>query len=419
MDETNLVLKSDHTNTFYQMMIGIGFPDREDRAQSIFNRACAWSYKTANFDDVGYKYIQIFEPGVLNELIALDNAQGRGAEQTGEIRGNNHIAQLDWLHSNLKQVSTVQRLNLAAAYASFCRVGESARILETISDTPRVRDGDLRFEYLMLKFVVCNRLQDRAGSRQAMAAFLDMGKNRKLSVHQIIEVSCQATVWYHKTSEIDKEVYTWFLRKSNALVRDSSAHVGNRIKSSWYRATAMIPSAENKHSASRELMSRAKEYALRANGEVSDPYVLNELKTYYESTIKEHLYYSKDYAKAELAGLSLLKIDPYWSPNWAEVAQVYMTINRFEKAKQLLNKAITLGPPYLNYYHYLLAECECQLGDIDTGLQRYRSILSLDKTNRSSILSGIKWAGQYHHPEHAFFKSKMASQTITQEASFR
>lgn len=232
-----------------------------------------------------------------------------------------------------------------------------------------------------------------------------MANSAKMTSLQVIEVSCQTTVWFHKTAEIEKGVYEWFFKKSNDIVRNPRSQIPDGIKSSWYRAVAMIPSEKGNPDATRKLMGRAKDYARKANAEISNPYLLNELKTYYESSVKEHLYVSKDYEKAEAAGLALLKLDPAWSPNWAEVAQVYMARKHYDMGRQLLNKAIQLGPPYLIYYHYLLAECECQLGDVDSGLQRYRHILEVDGSNRSSALSGLHWATKHKHPDAVFFNS--------------
>ncbi|RON79779.1 lipopolysaccharide assembly protein LapB [Pseudomonas fluorescens] len=406
MDEDNLVVQSFRENSFYKMMTGVALPDALDKSESILNRACSWSYTTANFDESGYRYVQIFEPGVLSEVKAIKQSMKQDSNTAAlERSGVGHIATLDWLKENLQHASSIQRLNLATAYASFCRVSEAANVIETLQDMPRTSDGDLQFEYLMLKFVVSNRLQDRASVRIVMQQLLAMANSGKMTPVQIIEVSSQTTVWFHKTGEIEKDVYEWFFKKSNDIVRNPKSQIPDGIKSSWYRAVAMIPAEKGNLDATRELMGRAKDYARKANAEITNPYLLNELKTYYESSVKEHLYVSKDFEKAEAAGLALLKLDPAWSPNWAEVAQVYMELKHYDMARQLLNKAIQLGPPYVLYFHYLLAECECQSGDIDGGLQRYRNIVEVDGSNRSSALSGLYWATKHKHAQVGFFNS--------------
>ncbi|PHX44337.1 hypothetical protein AO263_30320 [Pseudomonas sp. NZIPFR-PS5] len=344
MSEQNLLMHSFTKNSFSDMMLGVRLPDAQDKSESIFNRACSWAYSSANFDDPGYKYIQIFEPGVVKEIQAL-------AKLTPEVsltlhsqeRNKSHLATLDWLAGNLKYASSVQRLNLATAYASFGQIHQAAEILRTMTLMRRVDGGDLEFEFLMLKFVIHNRLQDCASSSESMQQLFSMAKSGRMTASQIVEVCCQATVWFHKTAEVDRTIYEWFFVKSKTLLTAEGSAIPEGMKSSWYRAVAMIPSRGKNDQGTRTLMNHAKTFALQANATSNNPYSLNELKTYFESTIKEHLYGSKDYEKAEAAALSLLKLDPHWSPNWAEAAQVYMTTGQYNTAEKLIKKAIALG----------------------------------------------------------------------------
>lgn len=402
----NLVKMSYRETPFTRAILNLELPKDHGEGLSIFLRATASAFLSANFDEPTYPTIQTLEPSVLTEIEFLQGAVGALKGET-EISAQAECgALLSWLYKNLPLASTVQRLNLSAVLAGFCRTELAHSILLQISDRPRVRHGDLSFEYQMLLFATCNRLRDRLGSNSAMHTIRLLGESGKLSRHQILDASAQAIVWFHKSKEIDVSTYEWLFKASVEILKsdsDSEA-ISPSHKSAWYRAAAMRPAGQYDKSLTREIMAKAETFARESIALDKSPFALNNMKTYLESTLKEYTYVTRDYERAEAVGVALLKLDPFWSPNWAEVAEMYMQNNRYERAAQLLNKAIEIGPPYLLSYHYYLAECECQIGNIEQGVKRFHDILLIDSSNRSAALSGLKWAREKGHSTLDLFK---------------
>lgn len=395
MDRENLVYSSYRPTPFSKALLFFDFPAKDATGLSIFLRAVTTAFGGANFDDIGYRYIQLLEPAVVAEIERIEQSQMVLGCQHEPDALSTCASALTWLFENRHLASSVQRLNLAVALASFGRPSLAHSILEDLAEHPRVQ-GDLRFEYLMLRFAVSNRMGDRIASGRWMRLLKDMGKHGRLMGGQLMDAAAQAIVWHLKTGEVDVDTYKWFFSSSTSLLRRGQ-NLPDSVKSAWYRSVAMIPAATSQADVTRKTMSRAESFAKAALQESTDPFTLNDLKTYLESALKEHIYLSKEFDKAESIAIALLKLDPHWSPNWFEVAELYMHIGKHEKARQMLLKAIEIGPPYLLLYHYHLAESECQLGDSDTGVQRFSDILAIDSTNRSSALSGLRWARKTKH----------------------
>lgn len=395
MNQDNLVHSSYRPTPFSKVLLSLNLPAKDATGLSIFLRAVTTAFEGANFDDIGYRYVQLLEPAVVVEIERIEQSKiaryGRHEPDGHSTRASG----LTWLFENRHLASSVQRLNLAAALASFGRPSLARSVLANLAEHSRVQ-GDLRFEYLMLSFAVSNRMGDRVASGKWMRLLRDMGKHGRLMGSQLIDAAAQAIVWHKKTGEVDVDTYRWFFSSSTSLLRRGQ-NLPYSVESAWYRAAAMIPAAANQVDTTRKTMSRAESLAKAAVQKSSDPFTLNDLKTYLESALKEHIYVSKEFDKAESIGIALLKLDPHWSPNWFEVAELYMHTDKHERARQMLLKAIEIGPPYLLLYHYYLAECECQLGDIDTGVRRFSDILAIDSTNRSSALSGLRWSRKTKH----------------------
>lgn len=193
-----------------------------------------------------------------------------------------------------------------------------------------------------------------------------------------LDACAQAVVWYVKRREVPAEVFRWFAQHGTALAASGSDNLTGGGLSAWYRGVAMVPAATGRAASTRRYMRKALEAAEVAERVRPGADARNARKTYYESTMKEHLYVTGDLDAARDAGLALVDLDPVWSLSIGELAEVHERRGETERAAELYERAVGLGPPSVGHHLHRAARCRVALGQHDLALERCMALLSLD-----------------------------------------
>jgi tetratricopeptide (TPR) repeat protein len=135
---------------------------------------------------------------------------------------------------------------------------------------------------------------------------------------------------------------------------------------------------------------------------------MNFLKTYYESAIKEHMYLTGDYDRAQEAGDALIALDPVWPPSYAEVAEVHRKFGDTERAAGLFEKAAALGPPYVGHHMAAAARCHEALGNDERAIGHYLALAEIAPLSESIAAAGLRLAEKLSHPARARFEPAVA-----------
>ncbi|ANY05778.1 hypothetical protein AFB00_05085 [Pseudonocardia sp. HH130630-07] len=128
------------------------------------------------------------------------------------------------------------------------------------------------------------------------------------------------------------------------------------------------------------------------------------IKTYYESAMKEYVYVQRDMDAAKEAGRSLIALDPAWSVSYGELAEVYLRSKQVEKAAQLYEKAVTVGPPYVAHHLLKAATCRDQCGDLSRAMAHFEKLAGLAPRSRQVMTAGLALAHRLSHPSSTVFK---------------
>lgn len=357
-------------NAFQRTLVGLHYSGAPPCTPDLFSRACVQAYETANPREFGYQFTQVFEPGVLEEVALLEGVTADA------------MAMLDYCPTaameNLRRrldccgaLSVVERLNLASTLTSVSRFDAAERALPEQVGTARER-----FELSWIQFLIFNRRDDGAGSRDAFSMMIAAIDEGGISSGRIVDACTQGIVWYLKRREIDEAQYRWCIETGTHLIR-REAGLGSGTISSWYRGLAMVPAAERDAEKTRQYMAHAYDHAARVASDADNYGALNALKTYYESCIKEFMYVRPDLERAEQAGLALIAMDEQWSPSYAELAEVYERFGQTEKAAAYFQKAVAAGPPYVGHNLVSAARAYAKLDDVDAALRYYLTLNEL------------------------------------------
>ncbi|MFF5712338.1 hypothetical protein [Streptomyces sp. 62] len=395
--------RTEGRNAFQETLLGIEYGPRPD--VDLFSQACVEQFQEFQTTAYGYDFAQVFEPNALTEVALLAGLDPTAvADLTHRpTPGTVSLAELTEHSADLPVVGLV---NVASALISVSRFGLAERLL----DQAAARSATARetFEVAMLELIVANRRDDGVGSPRAFARMRQAIETGGVPADRSLDGCSQAVVWYLKRKELPEESFRWYLRLGRELVARHS-DMPTAAVSSWYRALAMSPAAEGDAVTTRQYMDNARRAAEETYAHTPRAYELHLLKTYHESSIKEHLYVTGDIDRAVESGRDLIALDPVWAPSYGELGEVLAKAGRAEAAARMYEKAAELGPPY--YGHHLLqaARLREKAGDGERALGHYQSLTELAPDSEPLLEAGLVLARTLSHDSAAYFDDALGA----------
>ncbi|MFB6815397.1 hypothetical protein ACFCV8_12735 [Streptomyces sp. NPDC056347] len=387
-----------HRNAFQETMVGLRYTAPEP---DLFSQACAEQYQASDPTRFGYLFAQVFEPNVLHETAVLE---GMPYDALAELhhQPTPETAHLAELAAHEGELSVVEQVNLAAALISISRFELSARILKLAA--PRAAGGRESFEVWMLAFVVANRCDQKADSATAFQRMREAIEAGQIPPDRTLDACAQAVVWHMKPGggHIAQDDFCWFLAHGRELT-ETPHELDPGAVSSWYRALAMVPAAKGRADETRAFMLRARDAADSTLSRRPRAYEKHLLKTYHESSLKEHMYVTRDVDRAAESGHALIALDPAWSPSYGELAEAYAHFGQLTEAAAMYDKAVELGPPY--YGHHLLraAKTHEKAGNFERALAHYGALSCLVPDNAEVLTAGRDLATSLSHESRRHF----------------
>jgi tetratricopeptide (TPR) repeat protein len=392
-------------NTFQETLLALEYEPLQDRPADIFSQACVASYTETDWTRFGYFFTQIFEPGVLREVALLE---GVPYESLADLsyQSSATLSHLAELVEKASELSPIELVNLAAALISISRFEAATRLLDSVSG--KVASSREKFEVAWLEFLISNRCSRGENSPAAFAKMREAIESGGVPRGRVLDACTQAVVWYLKRREIPEDAFTWWIRIGNGLAK---APESNRLDmgtvSSWYRGLAMLPAARGKASETRKFMELAREAAEQTIALRPGAYELNTIKTYYESTMKEHMYVTKNFEAAEEAGHALITLDPVWAPSYGELAEVYEFFGRVAQAAEFYERAAEAGPPYWGHHLLRAAKCQVKSGNDEVALSHYLTLAEIAPENASVLQEGLNVARRLSSTSQTQFECKL------------
>lgn len=378
-------------NAFHQVMVNMEYEASPDMKVDLHSNTCMEQFALRPTDRYGYKFVQVFEPSVLNELALLEGCCLSDLEQLA-IGKNAALNQLRKEIAEIGAKSVLEAVNLASVLISISRFSLALRIIDDIP-TEKLTTRD-RFEIAMLHFVIQNRHGNPSGMEKTLAAMKSCSEAGGVPDGRILNAACQAVVWYMKSKAISKELFNWYVTQGVKLAKrthsESPEYIDSASLSAWYRAVAMVPAAKGDGLQTRDYMKKAKATAITAIECSKNVYEQHLLKAYYESTMKEYMYVAKDFKKAEEIATALIELDPVWSISYGELADVYQKFGHLYKAAELYEKAGRMGPPYVGHHLFSAAMLWEQLGKPERALSICLTLFQLSPDNPSVVTAALK-----------------------------
>ncbi|WP_250886664.1 tetratricopeptide repeat protein [Bacillus sp. SM2101] len=367
---------------------------KSDVLESNWTKGVVYSFESHNFDQLPYYQSQIFEPSIIFEVSRFTNNSKQEINNLEyELSGNIKI--LKWLIDNIKYVTPVQKLNLSYSLSSIARYELANKALKSINPSQLLNHE--KIFYYFQKFILSNRTDPNKKCEEEFTNIKELLENNNYSLKTQLFLSSQAIVWYLKTNFISENLYQWYVNlgsKAADSLKESTVSGDIHALSTFYRAYAMIPAETGDSLETRKEMEKCLYFAnkLEPKSDFQKVVRLDVFKTYYESTIKEHMYLTKDLAKAEEAGLKLISLDPNWSISYQELGDVYMQMGAFEKALNEYRKAKKLILPRYGISLFKEASCLEKMGEYEEAIDVYKELLKFDPYNITSGINGLKIA---------------------------
>jgi tetratricopeptide (TPR) repeat protein len=397
-------------NSFQEAILGLSYSD--DLVADIFSRGCVDSYRECDRQSLGYAFTQIFEPDVLAEVCLLQGLSYESVatvrhQPTPEIRG---LA--SWI-GNAGGLCTIELINLASALVSISRFDVAQRVMKLAAD--RSSTSRERFEIAWLQFLVSNRCNDGRRSSESFHVMQVEAEAGTIPDARVLDMCTQAVVWYLKRKEVSRDLFAWAVKRGNSVTRNANA-LDPATVSAWYRGIAMLPAARRDSSMTRRCMEIAHNAAETSLQHSSHAASANALKTYHESTLKEHLYVTRDADRAEAAGQALIELDPMWSPSYGELAEVYEAFGRMNLAAEMYERAANLGPPYVRHHLFRAGKCRATINEYDRAADHYSVLLGLAPLNHHVRKAGAAVAIRASQGPRSRFEAELAKATMLDSA---
>jgi tetratricopeptide (TPR) repeat protein len=386
-------------NSFSETMLGLAFTDPPGRSADLFSRACVEQYQETAANRPGYLFAQVFEPDVLREVALLAGIPYASLADLSH-RPTAATRRLAELVANADDLSVGQLISTAAALISISRFDLAERLLARVSvSVPSWRDA---FEVEMLLFLISNRRDDGATSTRAFAGMRSAIESGAIPADRALDACAQAVFWYMKRQELDKFQFDWYLARGQSLT-EWPATLDPGSLSSWYRALAMVSAAESDEGQTRLHLRRALEAAEETFSLRPRAYELHFRKAYHESSLEKHVYLTSDRDAAEEAGRALIEIDPAWAPSYGEVAEAQLRFGEPQRAAELYERAVELGPPYYGRHLLRAARTQARLGNHERALTHYVTLSSLAPDDETVLRAGFELAAERSHSSRDHF----------------
>ncbi|MEU5761276.1 hypothetical protein [Nocardia sp. NPDC047648] len=387
-------------SAFSQTMLGLAYS--ADITADLFSQACVEQFN--NFDDsrYGYVFAQVFEPNVLREVSVL--AQTEYSDAAGlRCRPSTAMEQLADKVERRSSLGITELVNLSAALISVSRF----EVAQVVLETAKSRDFGSReaFEIAMLEFVIRNRVADGEGAADTFHRMRAAIRAGGVPDDRVLDACAQAVVWYLKRREVPEECFTWYLSVGRSL--EGNRNLDSASMSSWYRAVAMWPAASGDKEATRAYMTRARESAEATFSERPRAYEKHLIKTYHESSVKEHMYVRRSCNDAKASAEALIELDPLWSPSYGEQGEMYAAFGEFELAAASFDRAVELGPPYVGYHLIQSAKAHERCENADRAVQRYRELTRLIGDDEVVLRTGLALARSSSHEAQEYFERRL------------
>jgi tetratricopeptide (TPR) repeat protein len=352
-----------------------------NRPIDLFSNATLSALKSTTPGPTPHLFTQIFEPGVLQECAILANADYDTVRGLDNL-DSGPLCAVRVLYENRMDLTSVEAISTASSLVAVSRFDMATTILD---DSKRLfGDNRLLFEADWLRFLITNRCHDGKESGRYLCSMRAQVEKGMIPVSRQLDLCTQVVVWYLKRNEVDKSTFGWALEHGDRVLQTKNDMIDIGTESSWYRGVAMVPAKDGDAAETRRLMQRAHNLAERGVGcNETDYGALNNLKTYWESTLKEHMFVTRDREAALAAASSLIDLDPAWSPSYAERADMLRHFGDIAGALNSYRKAVAIGPPYYGYHLKQVADCSEELGDLRTALEIHRKLADLAPHDRA------------------------------------
>jgi tetratricopeptide (TPR) repeat protein len=400
-------------NSFQETLLGMAFTTRPGQSADLFSRACVEQYEESDPNRFGYMFAQVFEPNVLLEVALLADIPYASLADLSH-RPTGATERLAELVANAAGLSIVELINTAAALISISRFDLAERALDRASASALAwREV---FEIEMLLFIISNRRDDGANSIRAFARMRAAIESGAIPPDRALDACAQAVVWYMKRRELEKNQFAWYVALGRSLTQRRVTLDPGSL-SSWYRALAMVPAARSDARQTRLYMRRALEAAEETFSLRPRAYEMHFRKTYFESSLKEHMYLTGDREGAEESGRALIDLDPAWAPSHGEVAEAHLRFGEPRRAAELYERAVEIGPPY--YGHHLLqaARTQARLGNHERALTHFVTLSSLAPDDETVLRAGFELASELSHRSRDHFDGLLRQLTSRRRES--
>lgn len=370
-------------NAFQETMLGLEYS--AESSADIFSRACVESFSVWSTAQFSHLSTQVFEPGVLREVAYLAELPFDSVDDLRH-RPTSSMRKIGELVDRAAELTVVESVNLVSLLINISRFTVAARLLADLRR--RVLTSRESFEVGWLQFLISNRCDDGADSPAAFARMRQAIADGGVPRGRILDACTQAVVWYIKRREVPEDVFQWSVRCGSALARESHTLDASTV-SSWYRGIAMLPAANRDRARTHSYMELAREAAERSVRRRRGAVELNFLKTYFESSLKEHMYVTRDQAAAEEAGRALIDLDPSWSVSYGELAEARRYFGDLRGAAELYERAVGAGPPYVAHHLLHAARSRVASGDHETALRHFDALAELAPATESLLVEGL------------------------------
>lgn len=360
------------TNAFSDVMGGLE-TRRSDESIDLYSGSILESLRARPKMNWGFPISQVFEPAVLQEVCLVARLDIK--EVLSLSVGGPTTRQIRHEYEDFEKSTAQDNFKLAGLLVAMSRFSMAESVIRAM--LRRDLSSELSFEFYLLDFIIRNRTGARGATNcfRAMRTELETGA---IAPGRALDACAQAVVWHLKTKLLSEDDFLFYVNYGRHCVKSQSSDLDAGVLSSWYRGVAMIPAGRRDGHGTRQMMQRARElgeFALEASS--SKYYDKHLLKTYYESSLKEFMYVTRDFESAQVVAKDLIALDPVWGPSWGEAGEMYEAFGALDDAMTAFKRAVELGCPWHTYHCARYARLAGRIGRVEEVLTTLEYLLDL------------------------------------------